>query len=78
MPASSFWDSSDVSELELSTMSMMAVNEFCLRNLSDVGVVKLLPDGDLLLEGLAVLRRRVLPIMPPIQNLHCIQIKYKF
>jgi len=46
--------------------------EFCLRNLSDVGVVKLLPDGDLLLEGLAVFRRCVLSITPPVQNLHCI------
>ena len=40
--------------------------EFCLRNLSDVEVVKLLLDGDLLFKGLAVLCHRVLPIMPPI------------
>jgi hypothetical protein len=53
----------------------MAGRGFCSRNLSDVGVVKLLPDSDLLLEGLAVLRRRVLPIMPPVQNFHCIQIQ---
>jgi hypothetical protein len=57
--------------------SKMAGRGFCSRNLSDVGVVKLLPDSDLLLEGLPVLRRRVLPIMPPVQNLHCIQIQWQ-
>ena len=50
--------------------------EFCLRNVSDVGVVKLLPHTDLLFEGLVVLRHRVLPIMPPIQDLQwCIPIQ---